>query len=296
MTGGIHPSAGVLETEDVPNWLRRSLDTTELVTRQLDEALGAFWSLPYSTIAMIPNATRRISTELDVKRAQDTCAVFHASRVFNNLTGGYILLRKGFVVEATTVIRTALETVAQAALFLRDEREAEKWLNGKKYQPRDVRQRLGSRPDFKPLYDELSQVAHANPEARWAHSLVVSDDTYAISFGGTYQPKAVGQLLAVLVEVNLVYLSQFHGCYGKRLSLDFWPVLIDIYRGMLEEFRGQVAARPHDWEALIPGVTLMDTPMDYPGVDPAELEKVRALVRERTPDEDEPLSDRQVLG
>src|SRR3712207_7960180 len=40
-------------------------------------------------------------------------------------------------------------------------------------------------------YDELSQVAHANPDAQWAHSVAVSDTAFAIAFGGTYQPKAV---------------------------------------------------------------------------------------------------------
>lgn len=186
------------------NRFRLSIEQTERVRKRLADKLG--WHLDglYILLAMIPNATRRMSTELGSYTPQDECCVFHASRVFNNAMAAFLLLERGMITEATTMVRAALEATAQAILFLRDAEAVAKWLRGRRYRPGDVRRRLGDRPNFASLYGVLSSVAHANPEARWTHSVPLpAHGRLAILYGGSYQPKSAGRLLKIIVDLSI---------------------------------------------------------------------------------------------
>src|SRR5437016_4500255 len=97
------------------NGLRLILEETERVSKRIDGTLGEHLDNIYILLGMIPNATRRIITEMgEAQTQQDHCAVFHASRVLNNAVGALMMLRNGLLVEASTLIRSTLETTAQA--------------------------------------------------------------------------------------------------------------------------------------------------------------------------------------
>jgi hypothetical protein len=211
-----------MSDQEVQNWLRYAFEETDRVGSRLDEFLGDSVEGLYMSLGMVPNATRRIITEIKPGTAQDRCAVLHASRFFNNTLAAFMLLRKGMLVEAITVARTALETCAQAVLFLRREDLATKWLNGTRYKPAKVRELLGRSPDFQPLYSALSEIAHANPEARWAHSVDVPPLGYAIFYGGTYRPKEASRLLTLLCDLVLVYLREFDSHYRVGPAGSCW--------------------------------------------------------------------------
>jgi hypothetical protein len=230
---------------------------------------------------MIPNATRRIITELSEHSPQDICALIHASRIFNNLTGAFLMLRKGMSIESNILIRGALETTAQAILFMRDPNMAAKWLNGKQYSPADVRKGLQGRPDFKPLYDTLSEVAHANPQAQWMHTVAVEEQGLAILYGGAYQPKLAAHLLTVIVDILLMYLSEFHAHYIGRLSVQFWPLMIEMGGAMNADLRRWRDQRAEDWVELAPSVsTQHPSPMPPPAIPKADLDRVLAAMDE----------------
>jgi hypothetical protein len=89
-----------MSDEEIQNWLRYVLEEIDRVGSRLDEFLGTSVDGLYRSLAMVPNATRRIMTEISPGTAQDSCAVLHASRFFNNTTAAFILLRKGMLVEA----------------------------------------------------------------------------------------------------------------------------------------------------------------------------------------------------
>jgi hypothetical protein len=93
-------------------------------------------------------------------------------------------------------------------------------------------------------------VAHANPNARWAHSIPFKDGSYAISYGGVYQPKTASELLVILVEVVLMYLTHFYETYYRKLELDIWTSCIELGHVLNENLKSWSKSLPHDWQEL----------------------------------------------
>jgi hypothetical protein len=141
-----------------------SLSETARVEARLAETFGDRVFNFAILLGLLPNGTRRISTEIASQTVQDTVAVVHASRVYGDAMGAYLLLRKGLWTQATTLARSTLESVAQAVALLRDANMAEQWATGKRFTPAVIRKSLGTHPDFAPLYNALSAIAHANPK------------------------------------------------------------------------------------------------------------------------------------
>jgi len=259
-----------------------ALEETEKVEVRLVEVLKPrIFAVPL-LLGLVPNATRRISTEIAAPTAQDTCAVFHASRVFTDAMGTFILLRKGLWVQTTSLTRNMLESVAQAIALMCNPEMAEAWLEGRRFSPGQVRKRLSGKPDFGPLYSALSAIAHANPEGRWAHSVpVVGTLGVAISYGGTYQPKTAARSLAVLVDLILIYLQEFYGYYSNRLSISNWPIVIELGRSMNEELRRWAESLPEDWEELQPHLPrLVPAPMPPSVLDQETVDRMLASMLE----------------
>ena len=273
---------------DPTNRLRWALEETDRVGERLDEALGDVWDAPFLALGVIPNATRRISTEIPIYTAQDRCAVFHASRIFTSAVGVFALLRRGMVLESVVLLRTMVETVAQAIALMRRADMAEAWMNGKQFKPGKIRDALAGSPDFKPLYDLLSGLAHVNPQARWLHSVATPDGRgYAIGFGGAYQPKAGAHQVAVLTELALVYLRAFHAHYAGRLDLAHWPVVFFVSETAVEYVRQRVDAMPDDRQALAAHALERgpEPPMPPLDIDRADLDRMLEALREGPADD-----------
>jgi hypothetical protein len=267
---------------DPNNRLNLAIRETERIEAILDEQIGGYWDNLWILLGFIPNGTRRIGYELPAQTPQDACAIFHASRVFTTATAALIVLRRGMLVEANTLIRSTLEVVAQSVLFLRDAADAEKWMGGKRYKPGEVRKRLGAIPDFAPLYDELSSVAHPNPEAVWTHAVSIPNTGFAVAFGGTYQPKRIAELLAVLVDLILLFMRAFYTHYIGRLSIDFWPIFLDAGSAMNAALRDWTEKLPHDWDELVPTILERgpEPPMPPPPIPPTDYERALNRMRE----------------
>lgn len=279
-----------LETQEdnAPNgsssdtWLHIAMDETEQVSARIQKTFEERDAHFHLLMGMIPNATRRIITEIaQGQSAQDHCAVFHASRTFNQAFGAYLLVKKGMLTEATTLVRGTLEVVSQSIVFQRESEAAEAWLAGKRFSPRQVRERLGGEPNLRPIYKVLSDISHANPEARWAHSISIPKMGYAIHYGGSYRPRHAATLLALLTDIVILYLREFHSAYRGRLSLDAWPVLLDFYTSLNGDFRKWLAALPGDEESLLEGgiENWIVPPMPEPMVDEETLSKLRASLQ-----------------
>jgi hypothetical protein len=248
-----------------PDWRSMfdwAVDETDKVEARLSDAFGDRVFNFALMIGLLPNGTTRISTELRLQSVQDTVAVVHASRVFCDAMGSYLLLRKGLWTQAITLARSTLESVAQSVAFLRDANMAQLWSNGRRFTPGAIRKSLGAMPDFGPLYDALSAIAHANPEATWSHAVPVEGQGFAISYGGSYQPKRGAQLLAVVVELVSIYLHEFYAHYSGRLAIANWPLMIEMGHAMNKNLRDWIEQLPDDWLELKEHVqTLKNEPM-----------------------------------
>ena len=70
-----------------------SLSETARVEARLAETFGDRVFNFAILLGLLPNGTRRISTEIASQTVQDTVAVVHASRVYGDAMGAYLLLR-----------------------------------------------------------------------------------------------------------------------------------------------------------------------------------------------------------
>jgi hypothetical protein len=185
------------------------------------------------------------------------------------------------LVEASTLARSAVEAVAQAVLFLRRSDAAEAWLAGKRHSPGDVRKALPDL-DFKTIYDSLSTVAHPNPEARWTHSVPVPEELeelgYAIAYGGSFQPRNALGILLVLTRLTLIYLNAFFDHYSGRLSVQFWPFMLEVGEEWIKAMAAHGSSLPNDWDALVKHVAGKPlAPMSLPNVPAEMLEKLASI-------------------
>jgi len=213
------------------NNLRMMLEASDQVQAHIDETLGDRVDALYGLAGMIPNATARLINEIPPPpTARDECALFHASRICGHVVSAFTLLRKSLIVDATAAVRNTTETVAQAVLLLRRPDLAEAWMQGRQFKPAEVRNKLGAEGEkFRRVYSELSAIAHANPDARWSHSVAASGGGYAISLGSQYQPKSAARLLALLGDLLIYYLTAFYDSYKGTLSVQYWPVVIKVW-------------------------------------------------------------------
>lgn len=236
--------------DDPGNGLRLVLEAVDQVQARLDATIDHHYDGLYLLMGTLPNATRRLMTEQQSSTAVDHCAIFLTSRLFNHLTAAFILMRRGLIVDAVGALRSALETSTQAIVFLYDPNAAEAWLNGKKFTPGRIRKKLKSNGALvQTLYGTLSNIAHANPEARWAHSGPAAG-SYAINYGGSYRPKNVATLLAISMEIILVYMTEFHAHYKTKLSVHYWPFMIEIGHRCVTELNRWKDSLSHDWDEL----------------------------------------------
>jgi hypothetical protein len=79
-----------------------AVEATQGVEKRTAETLGERVFNFALLIGLLPNGTRRIITEIPAQTLQDTVAVMHASRVFGDAMGAYLLLRKGLITQATS--------------------------------------------------------------------------------------------------------------------------------------------------------------------------------------------------
>lgn len=232
------------------NNLTWAMYETAKVETRIDEALGSHVDVLYLVLGMIPNATRRIITEISEQTAQDHCALYHASRLFTNAMSAYLLTRKGLIADATVVARTALETMAQGILLLRDPAAAISWLNGRNLSAGQVRKRLNDDPDVAPLYRELSNLSHSTPVAVIHNNVMLPGRGEAILFGGAYRPKTAARLAWVSTIIALEYLHAFYDRYRQSLSLDQWPMTLELGAAMCDGLHQWLASLPEDVDDL----------------------------------------------
>ena len=96
-----------------------SLSETARVEARLAETFGDRVFNFAILLGLLPNGTRRISTEIASQTVQDTVAVVHASRVYGDATGAYLLLRDDVPEDLPWLLRL----LPRADVYLQDEVE-----------------------------------------------------------------------------------------------------------------------------------------------------------------------------
>jgi len=259
---------------------RHALDETEAVRARHMAVINNREFPLHVLLGLIPAGTRRLITEASTYTAQDQCTFFHASRTVTNAIGALINIERGLLVEGYALTRHCLENVAQAIVFLREAQSAEAWLQGKKFTPGTIRAKLGGTPDLKPVYDALSALAHANPDARWMHSLYVPPVGVAVWYGGMYQPKSVAEALVLLGRVIQLYIEEFFRHHRDRLDLVAWPLLMKIAANALGDLQTWLDSLPDDRDELAQHAAEHPVqPMRQPDITPEQMADFRTQVK-----------------
>lgn len=232
-------------------WTSKSLSETEKVGQRVDQFLGNRVDVFFRALGMVFTATRRMGSELPVTTDFDRVTLIHASRVYTNCLGTYMMLRQGMILETYSLLKSSVEGVTQGVLFFRDSASAADWLGGKRFTPDAVRRGIGGGPELAGLYRALTAVAHANPEAAQHHTVEVPGYGLMTWYGGCYRPKELTGLLAVLVDLVLVYLAEFHKRYGSQLDIGAWPLIISVYVDLNDQLRKSAEQLSNDSVELL---------------------------------------------
>ena len=84
------------------------------------------------------------------------------ARLFSECFSAWELARGGFILSSTVLSRTAFEVATQTMMFIQNEEKARAWLNGKRYQPKDVRAELETPDELAAIYTRLTRLTHPN--------------------------------------------------------------------------------------------------------------------------------------
>ena len=152
-------------------------------------------------------------------RAQDEAIILSCSRLFYECFAGYELLRRGLVLQAIVLLRSAFEVTAQAILLMERGDLAERWLSGKKIAPREVRSLSRFAAVQRHLYKKLSALSHPNIDAIAYHTVPLpSTREIALAYGGWFGPKSVGQITTQFLFAQLVFLETLYTVYENDLD------------------------------------------------------------------------------
>lgn len=155
------------------------------------------------------------------QRSKDEAVIRSCVRLFNDCYAGYLLLRRGIVLQAIVVLRSAFEVASQGILFMEREDMAKKWLDGRRIQPREVREMSSFAAAQKDLYNKLTRLSHPNTAALLYYAVPTVRDGkpgMTFSYGGSFLPKEMGQVAIQFLWAQLVFLEVFYSIYSEDLQ------------------------------------------------------------------------------
>lgn len=168
------------------------------------------------------------------KRPLDEAVIFACSRIVTEQMAVYLLLKKGLVLPAATVLRGTVETVMQAILFMEHPIKAEEWFKGAQSSPSAARNTSAVAASlYNTYYDGLSKVAHPRVTATALHSVAIptpGNEGFILFYGGWYAPRTAAITACMFLQVQLRFLRSFYDAYEKELEalgLLFRPGLVE---------------------------------------------------------------------
>ncbi|MHB8685233.1 MAG: hypothetical protein ACYC9X_13020, partial [Dehalococcoidia bacterium] len=211
------------EPSAIPSFVSQALAATERVhdalAREFEKTPTLDW-LFERLGGMVHYAAQKL---IDMKgkggasNALDEATIISCSRLFNACFSGYALLSRGLVLDALVLLRSAYELTTQGEAFFERPELAQRWLNGKRIAPREVRQVSPLAMSSKQLYDRLARSAHPNIVASAYHVTPIDAGT-VLAYGGTFRPKAAGQVACQLLWAELTFLDTFYRHNSARLT------------------------------------------------------------------------------
>ncbi len=190
------------------------------------------------------------------ERPRDEAVIASCSRLFNECFAGYLLARKGLVLQSIVLLRSAFEITSQAVLFMEREDLALAWLRGKQIPPKEVRRLSPFAAAQRQLYKKLSGLSHPNIEALRYHTVPFPSQTaMALAYGGWFMPKSAGQIATQFLFAQLVFLERFYTTFHVDLQAHglLWRP------ETLEAFKNTTALDKFGWFEFLSGVRKMTT-------------------------------------
>jgi hypothetical protein len=275
---------------DDSNWFTFMLEDSERVSNKLHETLDPQLYVLFLLGGMLPNASARINSELGSRQdATDNALFILNSRITTGCVSTYTLAMRGLGTDAAGTLRHVVENVGLAIAMMHTPGVAERWQRGRQYRPAEVRAMISPAIDLQPLYRVLSEYAHANAAGQALYR-TSTQGGYVVTYSGSYQPKNVALTLVLMAQTELLYLREFYGRYSGRLSIETWPLLLDLATKLTDTLHAWAQAQPDDWIELRKHYATGKGLMPAPVIDPElrrqaqdAMERIRASQPPREP-------------
>lgn len=235
-------------TQGQGTWRSRfewALDETERVATRLEEEFAKVPLLQFLSDqlgGLVYNAAQKLIDRAAAqaqRRSLDEAIIRSCSRLFTDCMGGYVLLRRGLILPAASLLRAALETTMQAIMFLEQPAKADQWLQGMKFKPSHARSASAVAASlYDGMYKRLSDIAHPSVAASFLHTVPLPQmepDALALLYGGWFAPRTAGATACEFLRLQLAFLRAFYEHYESQLaelSLLFRPETLAAFQAI----------------------------------------------------------------
>ena len=174
------------------------------ISQRFQQEFKNLYSLFKSLSDIYLNTVKKLKVKLDLPEIEpkDEVTFLLTARIFNHSLSSFILLERGMLIDAASIIRQVLETQWLLEYFYKYPDRVKGWMEGKRIKPSEVRRNLQLDQERSLLYDEYCKMTHNSIEAAKYFS-GAQDDSNCIVFGGYYNPMYIEQLLCELI----IYLT-----------------------------------------------------------------------------------------
>jgi hypothetical protein len=226
--------------------------------------------------SLLYNAAQRLidrEAKTGETRRRDVALGLSCSRLFNECYAGCRLARTGQVLQAIVLLRSAYEVASQAIMLMENAELAEKWLAGRRIEPREIREKSAFAATHKDLYVRLTRLSHLNIESAVYYDVEVGgQQRSALGYGGWFAPKSAGQIVVQFLFTQLVFLEAFyatfaedfneHGLLWREETMEAiaelgagespisWDQYLTVWRGTLTDLVGHYNALPDDGTSI----------------------------------------------
>lgn len=210
------------------------------ISQRFQEEFKNLYSLFKSLSDIYLNTVKKLQVKLDLPEIQpkDEVTFLLAARIFNHSLSSFILLERGMLIDAASIIRQVLETQWLLEYFYKYPDKVKSWMEGKRITPSEVRRNLQLDQERSLLYGEYCRMTHNSIEAAKYFSGVQEDSNYIV-FGGYYNPVFIEQLLCELIIYLTTTLFIINAEYKDELK-DLIAVNHKL-NGMLKVIFGRLA-------------------------------------------------------
>jgi hypothetical protein len=167
----------------------------------------------------------KLLLEKDSAKPVDRVVITLGARLFSHARAVSILLRRGYTPPAILVLREMIHSLVLVQFFRANPEkakvwdEAKDWREREKFAFRNIWKHVEHGEEWKKTYDFMSNMAHANAQAKVTYGQLRKVFGYDLQLRGFYDPKPIAHWFVSALQVTIWFQGYFYDWYRQELSI-----------------------------------------------------------------------------